>query len=53
MTWLDRCIERIYTEIYLEIKNVLNDAGKMINFGPNGWIMFGMKIVHMMLILIM
>ena len=31
-------------------KNVLND---IVNFGPNRWIMFGMKIVHMLLILIM
>ena len=26
MIWLDRCLERIYTEIFLEIKNVLNDV---------------------------
>ena len=26
MIWLDRCLERIYTEIFLEIKNILNDA---------------------------
>ena len=24
----------------------------MVSFGPSGWIMFGMKIVHMLLILI-
>ena len=26
MTWLDRCVERIYTEMLLEIKTILNDA---------------------------
>ena len=53
MTWLDRCVERIYTEMFLEIKNILNDAKKMANFGLNGWIIFGMKIVHILLILIL
>ena len=28
MTWLDRCVEIIYTEIFLEIKTILNDATK-------------------------
>ena len=53
MTWLDKCVERIYTEIFLKVKNVLNDALKIVNFGPNGWIIFGMRIVHMLLILIL
>ena len=26
MTWLDRCVERIYTEFFLEITGILNDA---------------------------
>ena len=53
ITGLNRYVELIYTEIFLEIKNILNDAGKILNFGQNGWIMFGMKIVHMLLILIL
>ena len=53
MIWLDKCVERIYTEMFLKIKNVLNDALKIVNFGPSGWIIFGMKIVHMLLILIL
>ena len=53
MKLLDRRVEFIYTEIFLEIKNILNDAGKIVNFGQNGLIMFGMKIVHMLLILIL
>ena len=28
MTWLDRCVEGIYTEFFLEIKKILNDAKK-------------------------
>ena len=32
MTWLDRCVERIYTETILEIKTILNDAIKTGNF---------------------
>ena len=28
MTWVDRCVERIYTEIFLETKTILNDATK-------------------------
>ena len=36
MTWLDRYVKLIYTELFLEIKNVLNDAGKMVIFGQNG-----------------
>ena len=26
ITWLDRFFERIYTEMFLEIKNILNNA---------------------------
>ena len=26
--WLNRCVERIYTEMFLEIKDVLNDTEK-------------------------
>ena len=36
MTWLYRCVERIYTEIFLEIKTILNDATKTGNFEPKG-----------------
>ena len=32
MTWLDRCVERIYTEMFLSIKTILNDAIKTGNF---------------------
>ena len=32
MTWLDRCVEIIYTEMFLEIKTILNDATKTSNF---------------------
>ena len=32
MTWLDRCVERIYTEKFLSIKTTLNDAIKTGNF---------------------
>ena len=32
MTWLDRCVERIYTEMFLEIKTILNDVTKISNF---------------------
>ena len=32
MTWLDRCVEIIYTEMFLEIKTILNDATKTGNF---------------------
>ena len=32
MTWLDRCVERIYTEMFLEIKTILNDVTKIGNF---------------------
>ena len=28
MTWLDRCVERIYMEFFLEITGILNDAEK-------------------------
>ena len=37
MTWLDRCVERIYTEMFLEIKTILNDATKTSNFWSN-WV---------------
>ena len=32
MTWLDRCVERIYREMFLEIKGILNDAEKIVKF---------------------
>ena len=32
ITWLDRCVERIYTEMFLSIKTILNDAMKTGNF---------------------
>ena len=32
MTWLDRCVERIYTEMFLEIKTILNNAINTGNF---------------------
>ena len=38
--------------ILFEIK-IFSMMLKIVNFGPNRWIMFGMKIVHMLLILIM
>ena len=41
MTWLDRCVERIYTEIFLETKNVLNNAEKtgkfLFKWAENAW----------------
>ena len=52
MTWLDRCIERIYTVIFVEIKKILMMQKKLINFGPSGLTMFGKKTVLMLLILI-
>ena len=32
MTWLDRCVKIMYTEMFLEIKTNLNDAAKTGNF---------------------
>ena len=32
MTWLDRCVERIYTTIFLEIRNDLNNTEKTGKF---------------------
>ena len=32
MTWLDRCVKRIYTEMFLENKKIMNDAEKNIKF---------------------
>ena len=26
MTWLDKCVERIYTQMFIEIRNVINTA---------------------------
>ena len=26
MTWLDKCVERIHTQIFIEIRNVINKA---------------------------
>ena len=52
MTWLNRCVERIYTEMFLEIKKFLIMQKKLINFGPSGLTMFGEKIRLMLLILI-
>ena len=52
MTWLDRCVERIYTEMFLEIKKFLMMQKKILNFGPSGLKMFVKKIVRMLLILI-
>ena len=26
MTWLDKCVERIYTQMFIEIRNVINNA---------------------------
>ena len=46
MTWLDQCVERIYTEMFLEIKTILNDAIKLVIFGPSGLMMYGKKIVQ-------
>ena len=48
MIWLDRCVERIYTEIFLSIKTILNDAIKQVIFGLSGLRMYGKKIVHML-----
>ena len=47
MTCIDRCEERIYTEIFIEINNVHNDAENLVNFGTNGWRIYGMVIVLM------
>ena len=48
MTWLDRCVERIYTEMFLEIKIILNDDIKQVIFGQSGLMMYGKEIVHML-----
>ena len=48
MTWLDRCVERIYTEMFLEIKTILYDAIKQVIFGQSGLMMYGKEIVHML-----
>ena len=48
MTWLDRCVERIYTETILEIKTILNDAIKQVIFGQSGLVIYWKKIVHML-----
>ena len=48
MTWLDRCVERIHTDMFLEIKKILNDAKKLVNFDPSGLMMYGKKIVLML-----
>ena len=48
MTWLDRCIERVYIEMFLEIKTNLNDATKIVIFGPSGLMIYGKKIGHML-----
>ena len=32
MTWLERYVEIIYTEMFLEIKTILNDTTKTGNF---------------------
>ena len=32
MTWLDQCVERIYTEMFLEIKTSLNDTTQTVKF---------------------
>ena len=26
MTWLDKCVDRIYTKMFSEIRNVIDDA---------------------------
>ena len=52
MTWLDRCVERIYIEMFLEIKKITMMQKKVVNFGPSGWMMFGKDIVLMLLSLI-
>ena len=26
MSWLDKCVERIFTQIFIEIRNVINNA---------------------------
>ena len=26
LTWLDKCVDRIYTKIFIEIRNVINDV---------------------------
>ena len=52
VTWLDRCVARIYTEMLIEIKKISTMQKRLENVGPNGWIMFEIKIVHMLLILI-
>ena len=26
MAWLDKCVERIYTQMFIEIRNVINNA---------------------------
>jgi len=48
MTWLDRCVERIYTEMFLEIKTIMYDAIKQVIFGQSGLMMYGKEIVHML-----
>ena len=32
MTWLDRCVKRVYTEMVLEIKNILDNIWAEIVF---------------------
>ena len=32
MTWLDRCVKRVYTEMVLEIKNILDNIWAEIFF---------------------
>ena len=32
MTWLDQCVETNYTEMFLEIKTILNDAIQILRW---------------------
>ena len=35
MAWLDKCVERIYTQMFIEIRNVINFSVELTDVNQN------------------